>query len=339
MTTRRRFLRVGLAGSAAAVLARSFAQERSAPLAPISSGTGPVIISTWDHGLPASVKALEVLGAGGSVLDAVEQGVMLVESDMSNRSVGLGGLPDRDGHVTLDACIQDHDCHAGSVAFLEHFEHPISIARAVMERTPHVMLVGEGAAQWALANGFNKRLVDIPEVTERWKQWLRTSDYTPGVNSENAPAGRGDALDHDTIGMLALDAEGRMAGSCTTSGLAFKVHGRVGDSPIIGAGLFVDGEVGGACATGTGELVMRTAGSHTVVELMRQGIGPQEACRQAVDRILRKHPGLVGQQVGFLALRKDGACGGHAIYNGFTYAHITADLQQMVDASYVRKWE
>ena len=273
------------------------------------------------------------------MLDAVEQGVMVVESDMSNRSVGLGGLPDRDGHVTLDACIQDHDCRAGSVAFLEHFEHPVSIARAVMERTPHVMLVGEGAAQWALANGFSERTVRIPEVTERWKEWLRTSEYRPGVNNENAPAGKGDATDHDTIGMLAMDAQGRMAGSCTTSGLAFKIHGRVGDSPIIGAGLFVDGDVGAACATGTGELVMRTAGSHSVVELMRQGMEPLEACREAVDRVLRKHPGLTGQQVGFLALRRDGAFGAHSIYNGFNYAITTADRHELQDAAFVRTWQ
>ncbi|MCB0791774.1 MAG: N(4)-(beta-N-acetylglucosaminyl)-L-asparaginase [Flavobacteriales bacterium] len=340
MTTRRRFLRLGLTGSAATILSGVQARWRPVPsLRTSGSGVGPVLLSTWDHGLLANAKARQVLQEGGAVLDAVEQGVMVVESDMSNRSVGLGGLPDRDGHVTLDACIQDHDCRAGSVAFLEHFEHPVSIARAVMERTPHVMLVGEGAAQWALANGFSERTVRIPEVTERWKEWLRTSEYRPGVNNENAPAGKGDATDHDTIGMLAMDAQGRMAGSCTTSGLAFKIHGRVGDSPIIGAGLFVDGDVGAACATGTGELVMRTAGSHSVVELMRQGMEPLEACREAVDRVLRKHPGLTGQQVGFLALRRDGAFGAHSIYNGFNYAITTADRHELQDAAFVRTWQ
>jgi N4-(beta-N-acetylglucosaminyl)-L-asparaginase len=235
-----------------------------------------MILSTWNHGQAANAKAWAVLENGGSVLDAVEQGVAVVESDLSNRSVGLGGLPDREGKVTLDACIQDHDGRAGAVAFLQEIENPISVARAIMERTPHVMLVGSGAEQWALENGFSKREVEIPEVRRAWQEWLKSGQYKPKANVEN----------HDTIGLVAMDANGRMAGACTTSGLAYKIHGRVGDSPIIGAGLFVDGEVGAACATGVGELVIRTAGSHTVVELMRQGLDPVEACGQAVQRIL-----------------------------------------------------
>lgn len=268
------------------------------------------MLSTWDHGLPANEKAWQVLASGGSVLDAVEQGVMVVESDLGNRSVGLGGLPDRDGFVTLDACIQDHDGRAGAVAFVQGFEHPVSIARAVMERTPHVMLVGEGAERWAAQNGFSPRAVEVPESRAAWQEWLRTSEYRPVANIEN----------HDTIGMVAMDADGRLAGSCTTSGMAFKIHGRVGDSPIIGAGLFVDGEAGAACATGVGELMIRTAGSHTVVELMRQGWSPEEACREAVRRIQRKHRDLKDMQVGFLAIRADGAHGGYALLDGFTYA-------------------
>ena len=323
---RRRFLKLGLSGSALALMdPRSLFAARPSPRA-LSS---PVILSTWDHGIPANTRASKVLEEGGSILDAVEKGVMVVESDLTNRSVGLGGRPDRDGHVTLDACIQDHDGKAGGVAFVEHFEHPISLARAVMERTPHVLLVGDGAERWALENGFKTRKVDIPEVRKDWKEWLRTSEYKPVVNIEN----------HDTIGMVGLDANGRMAGSCTTSGLAYKIHGRVGDSPIIGAGLFVDGDVGAACATGTGELVIRVAGSHSVVELMRQGMHPTEACRTVVQRILDKNPQLEGHQVGFLAIRADGEYGAFSIYEGFSYARTIGDRTDLIGSEFMKKYE
>lgn len=333
MTDRRHFLKLGLAGTAAlaagcgATSHRDRTGNADGPAVP-SGGEGPVVLSTWDNGILAARKAWDVLQAKGSVLDAAEQGVMLIESDLSNRSVGLGGLPDRDGHTTLDACIQTHEGKAGAVAFLEGIEHPISVARAIMERTPHVMLVGEGAKQWALANGFPAKRVDLPEVRAEWAEWQKQSLYKPVVNIEN----------HDTIGLLAMDADGRFAGSCSTSGMAFKVRGRVGDSPIIGAGLFVDGEVGAACATGVGELVIRTAGSHTVVELMRQGMEPAAACREAVHRILRKDPGLTGQQVAFIALRKDGAHGAHAIYEGFNYALRTAREDRLVASPFEQTW-
>ncbi len=343
---RRRFLKMGLTGSAA-LLAGCSSEGREAlegagavpQHAQVPDGgktSGPVVLSTWEHGMLANRRAWEVLSAGGSVLDAVEQGVGAIESDFSNRSVGLGGMPDRDGIVTLDACIQDHDSRAGSVAFVSGFEHPVSIARAVMERTPHVMLVGEGAERWALENGFSRKDLPMPDdVRTAWEAWKRTAVYTPVVNVENRL--RGDASDHDTIGMIAMDANGRLAGSCTTSGMAWKVHGRVGDSPIIGAGLFVDGDVGAACATGTGELMIRTVGSHSVVELMRQGVEPTEACKQVVLRVIRKHPGLVGHQIGLLALRADGAYGAYGIYRGFNFAVRTKDAERLEDAAFERK--
>jgi len=324
---RRRFLRLGLVGTLAAAVPW---KRGSAALPVATPGTkGPVILSTWDHGLAANQKAWGVLQAKGSVLDAVVEGVAVVESDLTNRSVGQGGNPDRDGHVTLDACVQDHEGHAGGVAFIEHFEHPIHIARAVMERTPHVLLVGEGAERWARENGFKERRIQVPEVQAAWKEWAKKAEYKPIVNREN----------HDTIGQIAVDGNGRMAGSCTTSGMAYKIHCRVGDSPIIGAGLFVDGEVGAACATGTGELVIRIAGSHTVVELMRQGVEPGEACRQAIERILHRNPELSGHQVGFLALRADGAHGAYSLYNGFTYAVSTGEGHSLQEALFARKWE
>lgn len=278
-----------------------------------------------------------MLAAGGSVLDAVEQGVRLVEADLTNRSVGLGGLPDRDGFVTLDASIMDHEGRAGAVAFVQHFKHPISIARAIMERSPHVLLAGRGAEEWALQNGFERTVVELPEVRKAWQEWLRSGSYRPGVNVENTGL-IGGPDQHDTIAMIAMDAHGRMAGSCTTSGLAWKVHGRVGDSPIIGAGLFVDSDVGAACATGVGELVIRTVGSHAVVERMRQGMEPERACREGVLAILRKHKDLEGQQVGFLALRRDGAYGAWGHYNGFTFALSDDAGSRLAQGGYEREW-
>ena len=225
----------------------------------------------------------------------------------------------------------DHDSRCGSVAFLEDIIHPIDVARAVMEKTPHVMLVGEGAQKWALENGFSKATFDVPvpPVQKDYEEWLIKSEYKTGVNVEN----------HDTIGMLALDASGRMAGACTTSGMAYKIRGRVGDSPIIGAGLFIDGDVGGATATGVGEAMIRTAGCASVVESMRRGASPEEACYDIVQRILKKHPGVEGMQVGFLAMNMQGEYGGYSVYNGFNYALRTKDRNEMVDAKYMRTWE
>ena len=281
--------------------------------------------------MEANAGAWEILGAGGDALDAVQKGVAVTESDMTNRSVGLGGRPDRDGHVTLDACIMDHYSRCGSVSFLEDIQHPIDVARAIMEKTPHVMLVGEGAQKWALENGFSKvdYQVPLPQVQKDYEEWLIKSEYKTGVNVEN----------HDTIGMLALDSSGRMAGACTTSGMAYKIRGRVGDSPIIGAGLFIDGDVGGATATGVGEAMIRTAGASAVVEAMRRGASPEEACYDIVQRILKKHPGVEGMQVGFLAMNMQGEYGGYSVYNGFNYALRTADRNEMGDAKYMRTWE
>lgn len=328
MTERREFIRnmaigtVGMLAGCTEKPVETVDQLHGMPSNASTDSDGPIVLSTWNHGLAANAKAWEVMKAAGAVLDAVEQGVMVTESDFTNRSVGLGGTPDREGHTTLDACIQDHDGRCGAVAFLEGIEHPISVARAIMERTPHVMLVGSGAQNWALENGFSLKKVDLPEVRAAYEEWLRTSEYKTVVNREN----------HDTIGLIAMDAQGRMAGSCTTSGLAYKIRGRVGDSPIIGAGLFVDGEVGAACSTGTGELVIRTVGSHTVVELMRHGRSPQDACEEAVKRILKFLPNPADHQVGFIALRKDGVFGAAALQKGFNVAVRDGQGERMIDA-------
>ena len=281
----------------------------------------PVVISTWDHGLPANDAAWEILSQNGSALDAVEAGVRIPEGDPNIRTVGYGGYPDREGRVTLDACIMDKEGNCGSVAFLQHIKHPISVARKVMEETPHIMLVGEGALQFALEQGFKKENLLTPESEKDWQNWLKKSEYKPVINIEN----------HDTIGLLALDSEGNLAGACTTSGAAFKMHGRVGDSPIIGAGLFVDNEVGGATATGLGEAVIRTAGSHLVVELMRQGNSPEKACRLAVERIIAKEKDVSNLQVGFIALNKAGEYGAYCIHKGFNYAVRDKVKTELID--------
>ncbi|SHK46570.1 N(4)-(beta-N-acetylglucosaminyl)-L-asparaginase [Rhodothermus profundi] len=285
----------------------------------------PVAVATWNHGQQAVEAAWRRLQQGGSLLDAVEAGVRVVEADPSVRTVGLGGYPDATGRVTLDASIMEGTGRCGAVAFLEGFVHPVSIARRVMEKTPHVFLVGEGAQDFARAEGFEETNLLTPAAAQDWQRWkARQARQTPPPpNLENT--NRIDATNHDTVGLLMVDEEGRLAGACSTSGAAFKLRGRVGDSPIIGAGLFVDDEVGAACATGWGEGVIRIAGSHLVVELMRQGDDPEVACRKAVQRYQAKSPGSETLQVGFLALRRDGAVGAYSLRPGFTYAVKTRD--------------
>jgi N4-(beta-N-acetylglucosaminyl)-L-asparaginase len=289
----------------------------------------PIVISTWEAGINANKGAWQILGSGGRALDAVEAGVMVTESE-PGCCVGLGANPDREGIVTLDACIMDENANCGSVGFLERIKHPISVARRVMEKTPHVMLVGTGALQFAVAEGFpleDQKLSD--EAKKNYENWLKSSEYKPVINIENSKS-HGPSLpaefdagewNHDTIGMVAMDAKGNLSGSCTTSGMAYKMRGRLGDSPIIGAGLFVDNEVGAATATGQGEEVIRISGSHTVVELMRQGIPPEEACKKAIERIIKiKGEKAKTIQVAFIALNKRGEVGAFAIQPGFSYA-------------------
>jgi N4-(beta-N-acetylglucosaminyl)-L-asparaginase len=275
--------------------------------------SGPLVISTWPN-VAANKAAWEVLAKKGSSLDAVEQGARVVESDPTDTSVGYGGLPDRDGKVTLDACIMDDKGNCGSVAFVQNYLHVISLARLVMEKTPHVMLVGAGAEQFAAENGFKKENLLTAEAEKEWKEYLKESSYRP--------------KSHDTIGMLAIDSSGHLSGACTTSGRAWKMHGRVGDSPIIGAGLFVDGEVGAATATGVGEEMIRIAGSHTIVELMRQGRTPQEACEEAIRRVIKKNGDQKAKElsVAFLAIGRDGKVGAYSTIDEFEYT-ITQGTQ------------
>src|SRR3569833_226806 len=317
----RRFF-IGAAGRSAPILTGA---KTAAP----STTMQPLVVSTWDFGVPANKAAWTVLAAGGRSVDAVEAGARVPEADLRNHTVGRAGYPDRDGHVTLDASIMDEFGNCGAVAAMEHIAHPISVARKVMEKTPHVLLVGEGATQFAVEQGFTREELMTPESREAWQKWLKSgAGYKPVPNRENALGTPGGPGNHDTIGMLALDQHGNLAGACTSSGMAWKMHGRVGDSPIIGAGLYVDGEVGGATSTGVGEEVIRNAGSFLVVELMRQGRSPEAACRQAVERILhRKKDRPSDFQVGFLAVSKTGEIGAWAVQKGFTYAVCNASNQ------------
>ncbi|WP_445146953.1 N(4)-(beta-N-acetylglucosaminyl)-L-asparaginase [Dyella sp. Tek66A03] len=329
MADRRDFLKASLLGASALALA---GKAGAGTAAAAKSVTGARVVSTWDFGVAANQAAWSVLAKGGQALDAVETGVMVPEADLKNHSVGRAGYPDRDGHVSLDASIMDADGSCGAVAALEHIAHPIQVARRVMERTPHVLLAGDGALQFALEQGFKKEDLLTPESEQAWREWLKTAHYQPSVNSEVRDYGKtgmpGGSGNHDTIGMLAIDAQGRLAGACTTSGMAWKMRGRVGDSPIIGAGLYVDGDVGAATSTGVGEEVIRNVGSFLVVELMRQGRSPQDACREAVMRIVKRRPQASKDlQVGFLAMNRAGEVGAWAIQPGFSYAVCDAQRQ------------
>lgn len=320
-TTRRTLL---TATPAAALAGPTFAQ----PAAPA------VMVSTWDFGAAANAAGLAARQAGGSALDMVEAGGRVAEADETNSSVGLGGLPDRDGRVTLDACIMGWNGDIGAVCALEDIVHAVSVARRVMERTPHTMLVGEGARSFAVEQGFEPTNLLTPRAEAAWRDWLTTADYAPRPNSENAdwrsmPGGPGN---HDTIGLLAIGADQRMAGACTTSGMAFKLRGRVGDSPLIGAGLYVDDAVGGATATGVGEDVVRVAGAHAVVEAMRHGLDPTAACREVIERLAHlRGTRVAASQVALLALDKQGRAGAFALQPGFTWAVTDAAGQTRIE--------
>ena len=318
MTTRRNFLRALPIAAASVPLLSACDSTDAVPATAPTKAIRPVVISTWQHGQMANAKAWEILNAGGTALDAAEQGVMVTEADPEVHTVGIGSYPDRDGIVTLDACIMGPDGDCGSVAAVQDILHPVSVARMVMERTPHVMIVGQGAKKFALSQGMKETELLTDWGREQLAAWkTRNPDYRPKINVEN----------HDTIGLLTLDKNGDLAGACTTSGASFKYHGRVGDSPLIGSGLYVDNEIGGATATGWGEAVIRACGCFLVVEFMRQGHSPTDACRLAVERVISKNPDWKDIQVGFIALNKNGETGAFCIQSGFDYAVQTEAIE------------
>lgn len=323
--SRRDFLKLSAAGAAAGLVPRNSA-GRSA-LRPLAESGGPVVISTWRHGVPANDAAWQILSGGGTSLDAVEAGVRVPEADPAVMSVGYGGLPDEDCTVTLDASIMGPDGNAGAVAFVQGYRHAVSIARRVMEETDHVMLVGAGAEEFARRSGFPREELLTGETRKRWRDWRAgLSNQDDWLTPQEV---------HDTIGMVALDERGDLAGACTTSGMAFKIHGRVGDSPIIGAGMYVDNAVGAAAATGRGEAIIKLCGSFLVVRLMRQGRSCEDACREALSRIIEVHGGGVDFQVAFVALNKEGAFAALSIQEGFQYAVAAGGSNALVDAPHM----
>ena len=303
---RRRFIKkTSLISIGLGIANRAYSKNYKKPNS-LQNSTTPLVIATWDV-KNATKKAWEIIQNNQSSLDAVEQGCMIEEANENGQSVGKGGLPDRNGNVTLDACIMNSKGDCGSVVFLKNIKHAISLARKVMEDTPHVMLAGIGAEEFAYSIGFKKESLLTKASKKAWENWKKTSKYKPIINVEN----------HDTIGMLAIDKNGDISGGCTTSGLAYKMSGRVGDSPIIGSGLYVDNEIGGAVATGLGEEVVKTVGSFLIVELMRQGYAPQKACEIAISRIVNKSD-YKNFQVGYIALNKQSETGCYSIHKGFS---------------------
>ncbi|MFM1998393.1 MAG: hypothetical protein RL204_340 [Bacteroidota bacterium] len=333
MTSRRQFLTKSSLSAAALGLGLFARGEQNRMDVRSKKKNKPVfkdglVISTWNAGIQANKEAWKSLESGGNSVDMAENGVKVIEADYTNLSVGLGGFPDREGHTTLDACIMDSKGRAGSVSFLEKIKHPITVARMVMEKTPHVMLVGEGAQQFALSQGMKLEDYESPEAIKAYKEWLVKSEYRPIINIEN----------HDTIGMLTMDRQGDISGSCTTSGLAFKMRGRVGDSPIIGSGLYVDNEVGAATGSGLGETVLRSCSTFLIVELMRQGASPQEACEEAVRRVVKINSFMTEDyQVAFIAINKAGETGAYAIHPGFNYALYKNKSNQLIDSAFLGK--
>ena len=331
---RRKFIHLGALAAPLLAAKRSLANG-------FEETVKPIVVSTWDSGMAVNAEAWKILSAKGRSLDAVEAGAMLIE-DMQNCCVGLGGFPDRDGIVTLDSCIMDEFANCGAVAGIERIKHPVSVARKVMEKTPHVILVGAGAQQFAVENGFKLESRELSnEAKKAYENWLKKSEYKPVINIENkkqngpfAPNFFEDGtLNHDTMGLVAMDAMNNLSGAVTTSGMAFKLHGRVGDSPIIGAGLFVDNEVGAATSSGLGEEVIRICGTHLVVEFMRQGYSPELACKKAVERIVKRDKEKAKTlQVGFLALNKKGQYGAYSIQKGFIYS-VKSDKENQVHQS------
>ena len=292
-----------------------------------SGASLPLVIATWDV-KDATEEAWKILQNGGTALDAVEQGCRKEEANEEGQSVGKGGLPDQDGNVTLDACIMNQNGDCGSVVFLQNITHAVSVARKVMEDTPHVMLAGSGAEKFALEKGFKKENLLTENSKKSWESWKIKSEYSPIINIEN----------HDTIGMLAIDKAGNLSGACTTSGLAYKLNGRVGDSPIIGSGLFVDNEIGAAVATGLGEEVVKTVGSFLVVELMRQGKSPQEACEIAIKRIVNKpNSNYKNFQVGYIAVNKKGHTGSFSIHQLFSMTKFQNGVSETIQSKYFSK--
>lgn len=273
-----------------------------------------IVVSTWEFGYKANQKAWSILKEGGSALNSVVSGVAVAELDPEVRSVGFGGHPNADGIVQVDGAIMDgRNLGYGAVAGLERITTPAAVALQVMEKTEHVMLIGEGAFRFALECGFQEQEMLTPKTRAEWEAWRDR-----GTGQDTLPADS-----HDTIGMVALDACGDLAAACTTSGIAYKRPGRVGDSPLIGSGLYADNEVGAAVATGRGEEIARTCGSFAIINLIREGRSPQEACEAVVKHLVHRVPSSSRHQMAYVAIDKKGNFGAAAARSPFPYAVTT----------------
>lgn len=308
---RRKFLNLSFLTSAAAYsglyTSPISSSKITVPMEKKSTFKNPISICTW-HFDRANAKAGSMLANGENALNAAIAGVTVEEENLKNTTVGKGGAPDREGNVTLDASVMDHQGNCGSVAGVENITHVARLAHEVMKKTPHVMLVGKGAEEFGYKNGFKKEELLTESSKKDWQEWLKTSHYKPIINIEN----------HDTIGILTLDKDNNISAACSTSGLSYKMKGRVGDSPIIGSGLYIDNEIGGAVATGMGEEIMKNVGSFLIVELMRNGYTPQQACEEAIHRIVNKNNNYKNFQVAYIAIDKNGNTGAYCIHSGFT---------------------
>ena len=278
-----------------------------------------IVASTWSHGVQANEKAWSVLKSDGSAMDAAIAGVTVTELDPSVRSVGYGGHPNSDGVVSVDAAVMDgRNLGYGAVAGLEGIAEATQVARRVMEATDHVMLVGEGARTFALDQGFESRDMLTSDAADAYREWKSRGEDHDRLPSDS----------HDTIGSVAMDGNGDLAAVCTTSGIAYKLPGRVGDSPMIGSGLYADNEVGAAVATGRGEEIARTCGSFAIVSLMREGKTPQEACEHVVRHLVARVPQSKRHQMAYLAIDRHGNVGGAAARPEFPYAVTTETINE-----------
>ena len=346
--SRRDFLQSAAAAATVGALTSTAASESGPPSA---APSGPVIISSA-NGLRATEKAAGMIRKGADPLDAVIAGVNIIEEDPDDMSVGYGGLPNEDGVVELDSCIMHGPtCRAGAVAALRNIKTPSRVAKLVMERTDHVLLVGEGALRFARAHGFEEVNLLTNEARKVWLEWKEShsdrDDWItpPDEIDEESQSRTATAWPHTygTINCCGLNTAGNLSGVTTTSGLSFKIAGRVGDSPIIGAGLFVDNQVGAAGSTGRGEAVIKICGAHTVVEAMRHGMTPQDACLHALRRIVETttEPRLVRKDgrpnfdVKFYALSKDGRFGGAAIWSDAQCAVWSDGRNRLEDCAYL----
>ncbi len=280
----------------------------------------PVIVATWKFGRLACEAGLPALAASASAFDAVELGANAVEEDPAVTSVGYGGYPNADGVVELDAAIMDGPAHrAGAVAGLTGIRKPISVARRVMEKTPHVMLVGDNARRFAMSQGFPETDLHTEKSRDRYLEWRKAQGLPEVAHFDELPSRRGLPADsHDTVGVCAIDARGDLAVGCTTSGLAWKLPGRVGDSPIVGSGLYVDNDYGCASATGNGDEIMKVCLSYRIVCMMSRGAHPQEACEESIRYLLRKRPHHQEHGAACIAVAKSGEVGAAATQEGFS---------------------